>query len=74
MKTVTYTTEIDGDKVEIKKVYRTRTQFEYFLTIYMGDSDTESLYLYNSLHLTKKSALNEAIRAIAKKPRIERIF
>jgi len=74
MKTTKYTTVIEGNKVEIEKRYRTRTQFEYFLTIYMGDSNTESIHIYEECHLTKKSAINEAKKAIARKPRIERVF
>jgi hypothetical protein len=70
-----YTTVIEGNKVEILKKYRTRTQYEYFLTIYMGNSDIESILIYNHLHLTKKSAIKEANKAItsSKKPRIERV-
>ena len=54
MKNVTYTTVIEGNKVEILKKYRTRTQYEYYLTIYMGETDIESILIYNPLHLTKK--------------------
>lgn len=70
-----YTTVIEGNKVEILKKYRTRTQYEYYLTIYMGESDIESILIYDPLHLTKKSAIKEAYKAItsSKKPRIERI-
>ena len=66
---------INGNRVEIKKEYRTKTQFEYYLTIFMGDSDYESILMYQGLWLTKRSALNEAKRAIfsSKKPRLERI-
>jgi hypothetical protein len=74
MKNVKYTTEIEGNKVVIEKKYRTRTQFEYFLTIYIGDSDMESIHIYEECHLTKKSAINEAKKAIARKPRIERVY
>ena len=74
MKNVTYTTVIEGNKVVIEKRYRTRTQFEYFLTIYMGESEFESIHIYNECHLTKRSAINEAKKAIARKPRIERVY
>ena len=74
MKNVKYTTEIEGNKIVIEKKYRTRTQFEYFLTIYMGNSNIESIHIYNECHLTKKSAINEAKKAIARKPRIERVY
>lgn len=67
---------INGNNVVIEKKYRTRTQFEYFLTIYMGESDFESILLYDEVHLTLKSAKNEAIRAItsSKQPKLIRIF
>lgn len=76
MKNVTYTTTIEGNKVVIEKKYRTRTQFEYLLTIYIGESDFESILMYDPVHLTKKSALKEAYKAItsSKKPIIERVF
>lgn len=74
MNNTKYTTVIDGNKVVIEKVYRTRTQYEFFLKIYMGDSDFESIHIYQECHLTKKSAINEAIKAISRKPRIERVY
>lgn len=66
---------INENRVEIEKVYRTRTQFEYYLTIFMGDSDYESILIYQEMWLTKKNALTEAKRAIfnSKKPRIEKV-
>ena len=65
---------INGNKVEVKKVNRTRTQYEWYLTIFMGNSDYESILIYNKMWLTKKNALNEAKRAIfnARKPRVEK--
>jgi len=65
---------LNGNKVEIKKVNRTRTQYEYYLTIFMGNSDYESIAIYNQMWLTKKNALKEAKRVIfnAPKPRIEK--
>ncbi len=74
MNNTKYTTVIEGNKVVIEKVYRTKTQYEFFLKIYMGDSDFESIHIYEECHLTKKSAINEAIKAISRKPRIERVY
>lgn len=74
MKNIKHTTVIEGNKVEIEKVYRTRTQFEYFLSIFIGDSDICGFHVYSEVHLTKKSAIKEAKRAIARKPRVERII
>ena len=67
---------INGNRVEIKKVYRTKTQFEYFLTIFMGDSNYESIMNYNTMFLTKKAALNHAKHIVlnAPKPRIEKVI
>lgn len=67
---------INGNKVEIEKVYRTRTQFEYYLTIFMGESTVESILLYEQLHLTLKAAKAEAIRVITspKQPKLIRLF
>ena len=73
MKNSKHTTVIEGNKVVIEKVYRNRTQYEFLLTIYMGSSDYESIHIYQRCHLTKKSAINEAIKAISIKPRIERL-
>lgn len=74
MTTRKYTSTIGGNKVVIEKVNRTRTQYEYFLKIYMGQSDVESIHIYKECHLTKKSAISEAIKAISRKPRIERVL
>ena len=70
-----YTYIINGNRVEISKEYRTRTQYEYFLKIFMGDSEYESILNYRELFLTKKYALNHAIFVIvnSKKARIEKI-
>lgn len=67
---------VNGNRVEIKKVYRTKTQFEYFLKIFMGDSNYESILIYNTLFLTKKNALNHAKQVIlnAPQPIIERVI
>ena len=67
---------IGGNRVEIKKTYRTKTQYEWFLTIFIGDSDYEHILMYQKVWLTKKNAINEAKRAIfkSKKPRIEKII
>ena len=67
---------IKCNRVEIKKVYRNRTQFEYFLTIFMGDSDYESIMNYKECFLTKKSALSHAKYKIvnAPQPRIEKVI
>ena len=66
---------INGNRIEIVKNYRTRTQYEYYLTIFIGDSDYESISNYKTMFLTKSSALNEANKTIihAKKPRIEKV-
>ena len=74
MVTAKHTTTIEGNKVVIEKVNRTRTQYEYYLKIYMGKSEIESTHIYQKIHLTKKSAMTEAIIAISRKPRIERIL
>lgn len=72
----TFETTIKGQKVEVVKYYRTKTQYEYYLSIFMGKSKVDSILAYDSLHLTKKSALNEAFRAItsAKQPKIVRVI
>jgi len=71
-----YTYLIRNNKVEIKKVQRTKTQYEYFLKIYIGQSDYESILIYRQMWLTKKNALAHAKDAIinAKKPRLERVL
>ena len=74
MENKTFTTVIEGNKVEIVKKYRTKTQYEYFLKIYMGNSDIDSIHIYQETHLTKNSAINEAVRAIATKPKIVRVY
>ena len=70
-----YSFLINGNRVLIEKVYRTPTQYENHLTIFMGDSDWESILIYEQLHLTKRSALSHAKEVIlnAKKPRIEKV-
>jgi hypothetical protein len=75
-KTKTYTYSIRNNKVEIKKVQRTKTQYEYFLKIFIGQSDYESILIYQRMWLTKKNALAHAKDAIidAKKPRLERVI
>lgn len=68
---------INENRVEIKKVYRTKTQFEYFLKIFMGNSDYESGLIYNTLFLTKKNALNHAKHVILNAPQpkiVERVI
>ena len=67
---------VNGIRVEIKKVYRTKTQFEYILNVFIGNSDLESILMYDTVFLTKKSALKHAKDAIsnAKNPRIEKIY
>ena len=74
MKDKLYTYFIKDIRIEIKKIYRTKTQYEYFLCLYYGNSDIETIHLYNNCHLTKKAALNEAKRAILTPPRIEKVF
>jgi len=71
-----YTYLIKNNKVQIKKVQRTKTQYEYFLKIYMGQSDYESILIYQEMFLTKKKALAHAKDVIvnAKKPRLERVL
>ena len=73
--TTKYSTFINSDRVEITKQYRTKTQYEYFLTIFMVDSQFESIRNYQDCHLTKKSAIEEAFRVINSpaQPRIERV-
>lgn len=70
-----YSFLINGNRVLIEKVYRTPTQYENHLTIFMGDSDWESILNYEEVFLTKRSALNHAKEVIlnAKKPRIEKV-
>lgn len=74
MENVKYTLKIGNNKIIIHKKHRAKTQFEYYLTIYMWDSDTESIHIYEKCHLTKKGAINEAKKAISRKPRIERVY
>ena len=71
-----YKLKIGGNNVEIHKKYRTKTQYEYWLKIFMGDSDWDSLLIYREMWLTKKGAIDEANRAIynSPPPRIEREF
>lgn len=66
---------INNNKVLISKVYRTKTQYEYFLKIFMGTSDYCSILNYQKMFLTKKQALNEAKIVIihAPQPRVERV-
>lgn len=75
-KTKIYTYLIRNNKVEIKKVNRTKTQYEYFLKIFIGQSDYESILIYQRMWLTKKNALAHAKDSIidAKKPRLERVI
>jgi hypothetical protein len=75
-KTKIYTYSIRNNKVEIKKVSRTKTQYEYFLKIFIGQSNYESILIYQRMWLTKKNALAHAKDAIidAKKPRLERVI
>ena len=69
-----YIYKLGNYKVSITKVYRNRTQFEWFLNIFIGESDIEAVNLFTEVHLTKKGALNEAKRSIfLNTPRIERI-
>ncbi len=71
----TYKYQIENNIVEVTKSYRNRTQFEWILNIFMSDGETESIHLFNTVHLTRKSALSEAKRAILNNPpRIERVF
>jgi hypothetical protein len=67
---------VSGNRIEIKKIYRNRTQFEYYLKIFMGDSDYESILNYQAMFLTKKRAISYAQNIIfnAPKPRIERVI
>ena len=67
---------INGNRVEIRKVNRTRTQFEYYMTIFMGDSNYESILNYRTVFLAQKHALNHAKDVIlnAKQPRIEKVI
>ncbi|RLI50062.1 hypothetical protein DRO61_04315 [Candidatus Bathyarchaeota archaeon] len=74
MKDIKYIAIIDGSRVEIEKKHRTKSQYEYYLTIFMGDSDYESIVMYQNIHLTKRSAINEATRAIKSKPVIIKVI
>ena len=75
MKNTKYTTNIENYRVEVSKKYRNKTQYEWFLNIFIGDSDKESIHLFKEVHLTRKSAINEAIRSITiNKPKIERVY
>jgi len=66
---------INGNRVEITKVYRTKSQFEYYLNIFIGGSDYESILNYRTMFLTKKNALEHAKYIIteAPQPRIEKM-
>ena len=58
----------------ITKVHRNRTQFEWYLNIFMGDSNIEAINSFSIVHLTRKEALNEAKRSVfINPPRIERM-
>lgn len=72
----TYTCFINGERVEILKNHRTRTQYEYYLTIFMGNSQYESIRNYETMFLTLKAAIKHAKYAIfeAPQPRIEKIL
>ncbi len=67
---------VNDNNVLIEKKYRTKTQFEYYLTIFIGNSDFESIMCYQTMFLTKKSALNCAINTIefSPKPRIYKVL
>jgi len=69
-----FKTKINGNLVQIEKRYRNRTQYEYYLTVFMGESDFESVVDYQEIHLTKKSAIQEAEKATMMKPTIVRVF
>jgi hypothetical protein len=73
---MTSTFNINGNNVKIEKKYRTRTQFEYYLTIFISESTYESILIYTKMHLTLRSAKNEAIRAITspKRPFVKKII
>ena len=73
MTNTTYSTIIEGNKVIITKEYRTRTQYDYFLKIFMGKSEFESINYYEEHHLTKRSAIKEALRSLDCKPKMIRI-
>ena len=64
MTTKKYILKIKHYEARIEKVYRTKTQFEYYLDIFLGDSNYRSPHKYQELHLTRKSAINEAKRVI----------
>jgi hypothetical protein len=67
---------VNSNNVLIEKKYRTKTQFEYYLTIFIGNSDFESIMHYQTIFLTKKSALNCAINTIyfSPKPKIFKVL
>lgn len=65
---------IGNYRVEVTKKYRTKSQYEYFLNIYYQNSDLESIHLFAPIHLTLKGAFDEAERAIARKPKIEKVI
>jgi hypothetical protein len=73
MKNLTYLTTIKGNKVVITKEYRTRTQYDYFLKIFIGNSEFESINFYQEHHLTKRSAISEALRSLSCKPKMIKI-
>lgn len=65
---------VGGFRVEILKQYRSKTQYEWFLTIFYIGSDIETIHNYSRVHLTKNSAINAAKKAIfLRKPRIEKL-
>lgn len=73
----TYSYIIGGNKVNIEKVHRTKTQYEYFLTIFMGKTERfEHIYDHKTVFLTKMSALKHATYTILKapQPKIERVY
>lgn len=69
-----YIAEIDNYRVEVKKIHRTRTQYEYYLNIFHKGTDIESTHLFAETHLTKRGAFAEARRAITARPKVVKTY
>ena len=71
----TYISEIGGYEVKVVKQYRTKSQYEYILSVFYKGTDMETVHLITKCHLTLKSAFMNAKKAIiSNPPRIERVF
>lgn len=64
MKNKKYTYKVDEYTVQIEKVYITRTQYEWWLTIFIEDTDLKAPFDYRDMWFKKKSALQHAKEVI----------